>query len=76
MTIMQHEDQPVLRRRQSHQDRIEYSLYFSLIFVFIVPFMIVGWILQWMQPSADRMRDPMSAAWQRAGAITPMIFKG
>jgi hypothetical protein len=54
--------------------RIEYALYFALIFAVALPIAALVWVLRTVTGHPDR-RGPWARAQAEARAITPMIFR-
>jgi hypothetical protein len=54
--------------------RIEFAIYFAVIFTVALPFAVLAWLAQLVRFGAVPSQDPVSRAWCEARAITPQIF--
>ena len=55
--------------------KIEFYVYFALIFVVAIPFATAAWIFGLFRDRQLPVHGPMARAWREAGAITPAIFR-
>jgi len=62
------------RARAQRGSRLEYKVYFALIFLFALPFAALGWAFDLVRRTGVPDRGPVARAWGEARAITPMIF--
>jgi hypothetical protein len=63
------------RRAHNHQRRgAEFYLYFTLIFIFALPFATVRWVRDVIRMRTLDLRGPMARAWAEADRTTPLIF--
>ena len=53
---------------------VEFTVYFSIIFVLAIPFAAVGWVLDVFQKHTLNLHGPLARAWAEADRITPLIF--
>ncbi|MBJ6370105.1 cytochrome PufQ [Sedimentitalea arenosa] len=66
---------PTERHARSRDDsRWEFNLYFTLIFLFAVPFATVDWLKHVKRRRTLNLRGPLARAWAEADRITPVIF--
>ena len=61
-----------LRQRGRH--KWEFNFYFTLIFLFALPFATVDWLVDIKQRRTLNLRGPLARAWAEADRITPVIF--
>lgn len=71
MSDVSHSDH---RLRNKSTESVEYILFFVLIFVFAIPFGIVGWISELFRKKSLLINGPLARAWLEAHRITPVIF--
>ena len=64
-------DAPVHKYRTP---RTEYRVYFTIIFLFAVPFAILSWAWTALRTRRRPAQGPITRAWTEAQAITPLIF--
>lgn len=55
--------------------RVEFFVYFSVIFLATIPFTLVAWVVQVLRSRALPERGPFARAWSEARVITPSIFR-
>ena len=55
------------------RSRVEYRLYFAVIFLLALPFALVQWLFAFLRP-AEGNANVLHRALSEARAITPMIF--
>jgi len=68
-------DQLGAPRAKAHRaQRLEYKVFFVLIFMITLPFTLLGWALSPVLGGRAPVRGPVARALEEAGAITPMIF--
>jgi hypothetical protein len=60
--------------RSARRRGAEYNVYFTLIFLFAIPFALVGWIMDVARERTLNLRGPLARAWLEADQITPLIF--
>ena len=71
MSDVSHSDH---RLRKKTTESVEYILFFVLIFVFAIPFGMVGWITELFRKKSLLINGPLARAWLEAHRITPVIF--
>lgn len=57
------------------QDRFEYRIYFALIFVFALPFAVLGYVWTVVRHARTPAQGPVARAWAEAQQVAPMIFR-
>lgn len=64
-------------RHKGHaaQDRLEYRIYFALIFLFALPFAMAAYAWTVIRHARTPDRGPIARAWCEAQQIAPMIFR-
>ena len=64
-------------RHKGHaaQDRIEYRIYFALIFLVALPFAALGYAWTVIRHARTPERGPIARAWCEASQVAPMIFR-
>jgi hypothetical protein len=65
-------DRPVSRTR-AHRG-VEFTIYFTIIFLLALPFCSVDWIRNVIRRRTLNLRGPLARAWVEADRITPTIF--
>jgi PufQ cytochrome subunit len=55
--------------------RVEFYVYFSLIFMVAIPFAAIAWAIALVRERHLPVHGPLARAWREAGAITPAIFR-
>ncbi|MEO1562192.1 MAG: cytochrome PufQ [Pseudomonadota bacterium] len=61
--------------RQRRGTRVEYWVYFTLIFVLAIPFSFARWAMRLIAPQKNkRNRGVIARAKEQAHTVTPMIF--
>ena len=55
--------------------RVEFYVYFALIFLVAIPFALVAWVVQVVMERRLPVHGPLARAWREAGVITPTIFR-
>ncbi|MEM0977402.1 MAG: cytochrome PufQ [Pseudomonadota bacterium] len=61
--------------RQKRGTRMEYWVYFSLIFLLAIPFALARWAFRLVAPVANKQnRGVIRRAKEQAHTVTPMIF--
>ena len=63
------------RLRGARQDRVEYRVYFALIFLFAVPTSLVACCVHYAR-HRTRCQGPIARARTEAQRLAPMIFHG
>jgi|JI8StandDraft_2_1071088.scaffolds.fasta_scaffold14923_3 hypothetical protein len=63
------------RSRGARQDRLEYRLYFALIFLFALPTAMVACVAHYAR-HRTRCQGPVARAVEEARRLAPMIFHG
>jgi hypothetical protein len=63
------------RHRGARTDRLEYRLYFALIFAFALVFAVLGWALAALRGRAPAT-GPVARAMAEARQVAPLIFRG
>lgn len=63
------------RLRGARQDRLEYRLYFALIFLFALPTSLVACVVHYAR-HRTRCQGPIARARTEARLLAPMIFRG
>ncbi len=64
---------PTQEHRQRGNGRVEYSIYFALLFLIGLPFATGGWL--WQLATTGRPGPGvLRRAWVKAGELTPVIF--
>jgi hypothetical protein len=63
------------RHRGHRSDRLEYRIYFALIFGFALVFALAGWALDALRGRRGRP-GPVARAIAEARQIAPLIFRG
>ena len=64
-----------MTQKQRRGTKVEYWVYFTLIFVLAIPFAIARWALRLVAPREDRQnRGVIRRAKEQAHTVTPMIF--
>ena len=53
---------------------VEFTVYFSILFIAALPFGAVGWLLDVFQKQTLNLHGPLARAWAEADRITPLIF--
>lgn len=61
-------------RRSASNSKLEYRVYFTLIFFAALPFSTIDWVLNVIRRRTLNLRGPLARAWAEANRITPMIF--
>lgn len=61
-------------RQNSGKKGAEFYVYFSIIFIFAIPFASVGWMLDVVQKHTLNLHGPLARAWAEADRITPILF--
>jgi hypothetical protein len=56
--------------------KVEFVIYFALIFALAVLPHVVGWLYQTVRHAKLPRSNPAARAWKDAQAVTPMIFRG
>jgi hypothetical protein len=59
-----------------HVNKVEFAIYFALIFGFAVLPHLVGWSYQTIRRGKLPKYGPVARALKDAQAVTPMIFRG
>ncbi len=58
--------------------KLEYRVYFALIFIISIPLAVVSWVLHFLlkgfNHESERNEGILKRAWGHAQVITPMIF--
>ena len=58
--------------------KLEYRVYFALIFIISIPLAVVSWILHFLlkgfNHESEQNEGILTRAWGHAQVITPMIF--
>ncbi len=62
------------KTRGQARRNLEYTLYFSLIFVLAIPFAIVFWVLDVIRKQTLKLDGPLARSWAEANRVTPLIF--
>ena len=60
--------------RPGRRRSAEYAVYFTLIFLFALPFATASWLRDVARRGTLNLRGPWARAWVEADAVTPMIF--
>ncbi|MAT87652.1 MAG: protein pufQ [Aestuariivita sp.] len=68
--IASNTNKPRVHRRRS----VEFTVYFSIIFVLAIPFAAVFWVLEVIRKQTLKLRGPLARAWAEADRVTPLIF--
>ena len=55
--------------------RVEFYVYFALIFLVAIPFATLAWVIALVRDRHLPVHGPLARAWREAGAITPAIFR-
>jgi PufQ cytochrome subunit len=55
--------------------RLEFYVYFAVIFLVAIPFAILGWVAAAVMRGRMPDQNAISRAWSEAQAITPLIFR-
>lgn len=63
------------RYRDHRTDRLEYRIYFALIFVFALVFAALGWALASLRGRRPAI-GPVTRAMAEARQVAPLIFRG
>jgi hypothetical protein len=53
---------------------MEFTIYFSIIFVLAIPFATVFWVLDIIRKQTLMLHGPLARAWAEADRVTPLIF--
>jgi len=53
---------------------VEFQIYFTLIFLFAIPFGVERWIAHAVRKRSLDVRGPLARAWAEADRITPILF--
>jgi hypothetical protein len=53
---------------------MEFTVYFSIIFVLAIPFATVFWVLDVIRKQTLMLHGPLARAWAEADRVTPLIF--
>lgn len=61
-------------RSKSTRRSLEFTLYFSLIFVLAIPFATAFWLIDVFRKQTLMLHGPLARAWAEADRITPLIF--
>jgi hypothetical protein len=61
--------------RVHKMNRIEYRIYFALIFAVALPFALIAWMAKPVLTGKLPNYGPLTIAHKDASAITPMIFR-
>ncbi len=56
--------------------RLEFCIYFALIFSLALPFHLIRWTYQALRFGKMPRLSPLARAWKDGQAVTPMIFRG
>jgi hypothetical protein len=56
--------------------RLEFSIYFALIFSVALPFHLIRWAFQTLRHGKLPRLSPFARAWKDGQAVTPMIVRG
>ena len=62
------------KNRGQNRRSLEYTLYFSLIFMLAIPFATVFWVLDVIRKQTLMLHGPLARAWAEADRVTPLIF--
>ena len=65
---------PPIRRRAGRRRDVEFQIYFTLIFLFAIPFGVERWIAHAVRKRSLDVRGPLARAWAEADRITPILF--
>jgi hypothetical protein len=57
-------------------NRVEFFVYFALIYTFAIFFHLIAWPLQALRYGRLPRLSPLARAHHDASAVTPMIFRG
>ena len=57
-------------------NRVEFFIYYTLIFSLAVPPHVLGWLFQTLRHGKFPRLGPLARARKDAQAVTPMIFRG
>ncbi len=60
--------------RAHRPPRVEFMIYFSVIFLATLPLATLTWLLAAIKSSGVPTKGPIARAWTQARIITPMIF--
>ena len=64
-----------MTQKQKRGTKVEYWVYFTLIFVLAIPFALTRWAFRLFAPREDRQnRGVIRRAKEQAHTVTPMIF--
>jgi hypothetical protein len=73
-TDTQTRDTAVDNARVKHNEKTEFMVYFSIIFMAALPLAFLTWALAAVRSRSLTDRGPVARAWSQARIITPMIF--
>ncbi len=62
------------KSRTSSKRSMEFTFYFSIIFVLAIPFATVFWVLDVVRKQTLMLHGPLARAWAEADRVTPLIF--
>lgn len=65
---------PPPRAHSGRRRTAEFNVYFTLIFVFALPFALIGWLRDVWRYRTLNLRGPLARAWSEADSTTPLIF--
>ena len=62
------------KSRTPSKRSMEFTVYFSIIFVLAIPFATVFWVLDVIRKQTLMLHGPLARAWAAADRVTPLIF--